>query len=102
MRELVDSDETVVLLAGDGPDGLSVLRFRRAIWSEGLECYLAELYVKPSQRGRGIGRALLDISPRVSGEPTQLTSELTKRIPQPGTCMKATAFRIGRMERTAQ
>jgi len=62
MRELVDSDDTVVLLAGKGPDGLSVLRFRRAIWSEGLECYLAEFYVKPSQRGRGIGRVLLDSS----------------------------------------
>ena len=29
-------------------------------WSEGLECYLAELYVVPSRRGRGLGRAIMD------------------------------------------
>jgi ribosomal protein S18 acetylase RimI-like enzyme len=49
-----------VLLAGAGPDGLAVLRFRPAIWSEGLECYLAELYVVPERRGHGLGRALME------------------------------------------
>lgn len=51
--------DTVVLLAGDGPDGLAVLRFRDAIWSDGLECYLSELYVTPARRGSGLGRALM-------------------------------------------
>ncbi|MDQ6812104.1 MAG: GNAT family N-acetyltransferase, partial [Actinomycetota bacterium] len=32
---------------------------RPAIWSDALECYLAELYVVPDRRGRGLGRALL-------------------------------------------
>lgn len=50
----------VVLLGGEGPDGVAVLRFRPAIWSEGLECYLAELYVVPDHRGKGLGRALLE------------------------------------------
>ena len=45
----------MVLLTGDGPDGLAVLRFRPSLWSEGLECYLAELYVVPRLRGRGWG-----------------------------------------------
>ena len=49
-----------MLLAGDGPDGLAVLRFRPALWSESLECYLAELYVAPAVRGRGLGRALMN------------------------------------------
>ena len=31
-----------------------------AIWSEALECYLAELYVAPAARGRGLGRALMN------------------------------------------
>ena len=57
--ELIDAGDTVVLLAGDGPDGLAVLRFRRSIWTPGLECYLAELYVAPDHRGRGLGRALM-------------------------------------------
>jgi ribosomal protein S18 acetylase RimI-like enzyme len=48
-----------VLLTGEPPDGLAVLRFRKAIWSQGLECYLAELYVVPAMRGRGLGRALM-------------------------------------------
>jgi ribosomal protein S18 acetylase RimI-like enzyme len=59
MRRLLAGGDTAVLLGGDGPDGLAVLRFRPAIWSEALECYLAELYVVPTARGRGLGRALM-------------------------------------------
>lgn len=58
--QLLAEGDTAVLLAGDGPDGLAVLRFRAAIWFQGLECYLAELYVAPSSRGRGLGRALME------------------------------------------
>ena len=60
MRQLLAGGDTAVLLGGDGPDGLAVLRFRLSIWSEGLECYLAELYVAPAQRGHGLGRALMN------------------------------------------
>ena len=68
VRELLEGGETVVLLAGDGPDGLAVLRFRPAIWSRGLECYLAELYVRPSLRGRGVGRRLMEAALRTARE----------------------------------
>jgi ribosomal protein S18 acetylase RimI-like enzyme len=37
-----------------------VLRFRPAIWTEGLDCYLEELYVAPDRRGQGLGRALME------------------------------------------
>jgi ribosomal protein S18 acetylase RimI-like enzyme len=60
IRQLLKDGDTLVLLAGDGPDGLAVLRFRAAIWSTGLECYLAELYVAPASRGQGLGRALME------------------------------------------
>jgi GNAT superfamily N-acetyltransferase len=64
LRDLVASGDTAVLLAGPEPVrepiGLAVLRFRGAIWSAGLECYLAELYVVPERRRRGVGRALME------------------------------------------
>jgi len=60
VRRLLDGGDTVVLLSGEGPDGLAVLRFRLSIWLEGLECYLAELYVVPDRRGQGLGRALME------------------------------------------
>ena len=64
LRELMAGGETLVVLGGEGPDGLAVLRFRAAIWSSGLECYLAELYVRPASRGQGLGRALMEASLR--------------------------------------
>ena len=49
-----------MLLGGAGPDGIAVLRFRPALGTDALECYLAELYVVPPRRGRGLGRALME------------------------------------------
>ena len=59
IKLLLEDGDTLVLLAGEGPDGVAVLRFRRAIWSGGFECCLAELYVAPHLRHQGIGRALM-------------------------------------------
>ena len=62
VRELMAGGETIVLLAGDGPDGVAVLRLRPSIWTSALECYLAELYVAPERRGEGLGRALMELA----------------------------------------
>lgn len=59
LTDLLGRGGTIVLLAGDGPDGIAVVRTRPALWSGGDEWYLAELYVVPEHRGRGVGRALL-------------------------------------------
>jgi ribosomal protein S18 acetylase RimI-like enzyme len=59
-RRLLEEGEMTVLLAGGGPDGFALLRFRPSLWSDRLEAYLQELYVVPPLRGRGIGRALME------------------------------------------
>ncbi len=58
--ELLAGGETKIILGGPGPDGVAVLRFRPAIWTRALECYLAELYVAPERRGQGLGRAMVE------------------------------------------
>ena len=60
VRELLAGGDTEIIVGGDGPDGLAVLRFRLSITTPGLECYLAELYVVPDRRGQGLGRALME------------------------------------------
>ncbi|MGN6274560.1 MAG: GNAT family N-acetyltransferase [Solirubrobacterales bacterium] len=59
-RRLLEDGEMAVLLAGEGPDGLSLLRFRLSVWTGEPEAHLQELYVVPDLRGRGIGRALME------------------------------------------
>jgi ribosomal protein S18 acetylase RimI-like enzyme len=66
MRRLLAVGDTVILLGGAGPDGVAVLRFRAAIWSDAPECYLAELYVVPQRRGQGLGRALMETAIEVA------------------------------------
>jgi GNAT superfamily N-acetyltransferase len=60
VRELLEADEIAVVLAGDPPQGLALMRFRPALWKEALDCYLEELYLVPDRRGQGIGRALMN------------------------------------------
>lgn len=64
LRQLLADGDTVVLLAGEKPVGLAVLRLRGSIWSAAQECYLAELYVEPQHRRQGIGRALMQAAIR--------------------------------------
>ena len=42
------------------PVGLVHLLLHRSTWSNGFYCYLEDLFVDPTQRGRGIGRALIE------------------------------------------
>jgi ribosomal protein S18 acetylase RimI-like enzyme len=57
--ELLAEEAIVVLLAGQPPAGLAVLRMKPSLWSQAADAYLEELYVIPEQRGKGIGKALL-------------------------------------------
>ncbi|HSS43250.1 MAG TPA: GNAT family N-acetyltransferase [Solirubrobacterales bacterium] len=58
-ERMLREGEMTVLLAGDGPDGLALLRFRPSVWTTQQEAYLQELYVVPALRGNGIGEALM-------------------------------------------
>ena len=59
MADLLPTHDFAVFLAGDGPDGFALVRFRASYWLPAEEAYLGELYVVPQLRGHGIGRALL-------------------------------------------
>jgi ribosomal protein S18 acetylase RimI-like enzyme len=73
---MIASGEATVLLAGDGPDGIGVLRFRRLIFEDGTHALLEELYVAPERRGEGLGRALLEAAMRAAREHGALWIEL--------------------------
>jgi ribosomal protein S18 acetylase RimI-like enzyme len=60
VRELLAGEDFIVLLGGREPRGLAVLRFRPSIWTPGLECYIAELYVQPEHRRQGLGLVLMN------------------------------------------
>jgi ribosomal protein S18 acetylase RimI-like enzyme len=60
VRELLAGEDFAVRLVGSEPRGLVVLRFRPSIWTPGLECYVAELYVQPEHRRQGLGLALMN------------------------------------------
>jgi GNAT superfamily N-acetyltransferase len=60
VRELLGAEGLTAVVGGAGPDGVAVLRFRRSVWTDGLECYLEELYVVPERRGQGLGRAIME------------------------------------------
>jgi ribosomal protein S18 acetylase RimI-like enzyme len=59
-RQLLANGEITVLLGGERPDGLALIRFRPSIWTDALDAYLEEFYVVPEQRGQGIGRVMLE------------------------------------------
>ena len=66
LGDLLAHEDTEVLLGRSSPGddvseavGVAVLRHRPALWSTASEAYLAELWVDPSARGAGLGRALL-------------------------------------------
>jgi ribosomal protein S18 acetylase RimI-like enzyme len=72
LAELVAGNHITVLLARAHDTGawigVAVMRVQPSLWSRTQEAYLAELYVIPSRRGQGYGRALITEALRVARE----------------------------------
>jgi len=68
LRVLLARGDITVMLAGEPPEALALLRFRPSLWGESADCYLEELYVVPDRRGQGIGTALMEATLSVARE----------------------------------
>jgi ribosomal protein S18 acetylase RimI-like enzyme len=60
VREHIEGDLSVFLLAAPRDAGVAQLRFREYLLTGEPMCYLEELYVVPGRRGEGHGRALME------------------------------------------
>jgi GNAT superfamily N-acetyltransferase len=63
MRELILAENGAMILTSDA-SGVAALSWQYSIERGGRVAWLEELYVTPDQRGRGIGKALLDAAAR--------------------------------------
>lgn len=57
---MLETGDSEAFLAGDGPDGFAIVRYRPSLYAEHEDCHLAELYVVGPLRGRGIGTAIME------------------------------------------
>lgn len=76
VREHIERDLSVFLLAGPPEVGVAQLRFRDYLFTGAPMCYLEELYVVPASRGEGHGRRLMETALDVARRRGATTMEL--------------------------
>ncbi len=66
VAQLLTDPSTEFLLgsvaAGTPASGVCQLRFRHSVWTSSPDCWLEDLYVEADARGRGLGRALVELA----------------------------------------
>ena len=66
VAQLLADPATEFLLGGVGAGtaacGVCQLRFRHSVWTSAPDCWLEDLYVEADARGRGLGRALVELA----------------------------------------
>lgn len=60
LKDLLASESTLALLAGEPAVGFALLTLRSNVWYDAPVALLDELYVVPVSRGQGVGSALLE------------------------------------------
>lgn len=76
VRDHIERDLSVFLLATPTGVGVAQLRFREYLLTGEPMCYLEELYVVPGRRGEGHGLELMQTAMRVARERGATTMEL--------------------------
>lgn len=76
VRDHLERDLSVFLLAGPADVGVAQLRFRDYLITGEPMCYLEELYVVPDRRGEGHGRMLMETAFELARERGATTMEL--------------------------
>ena len=59
VERLLADELSDVLLGGDPPAGVAVLRYRHSLWWDALDCNLEDLFVDESARRSGLGERLV-------------------------------------------
>jgi GNAT superfamily N-acetyltransferase len=76
LERLLGAGELIIVIGGQGPDGLAQLSFRHSVFDGAPIALLEELYVAPPMRGGGLGRALLEGAIEAARERDAVSIEL--------------------------
>ena len=57
-----DAEYLLGALGSAAPDGVCQLRYRWSVWTDSDDAWIEDVFVRESARGRGLGRALVELA----------------------------------------